>query len=268
MDGGVEPMVPTAGSAPPPPPCGPDEYRTNDDGCLPASSGTHLHANLYGFWDFGDNGFWNIDQELKIEQKARSSFWAQNWQWTGRSDGGYMGLQTDGVRFDGTRGELAIFSVWNALDAKDGECAAFGSEGAGWSCRVPYGIVEGRWYRLRIWRVSTVPEGHWWGAWVEDTTTGVDTRIGQILVPDSAATVDEPWNFSEFFGRQQACDAVPVSRAIWTQPAANSNGEGLYDHLSRATTSSRGRCTGGSVTKIDIPERVTAGIRIEQGGPF
>ncbi|XES00078.1 hypothetical protein HEP87_58105 [Streptomyces sp. S1D4-11] len=52
---------------------------------------------------------------MQITQKANHSYWAMMWDFTATpGNGGYMGLQTDGTRFNRTTGETAIFSLWNA----------------------------------------------------------------------------------------------------------------------------------------------------------
>ncbi|MFJ8785354.1 hypothetical protein [Streptomyces sp. NPDC102476] len=68
----------------------------------PAQAGQHQDANEYALWAFhGANGFWNIDQRVQITRKAHHSCWAMLWDFTATpGKGGYMGLQTNGTRFN------------------------------------------------------------------------------------------------------------------------------------------------------------------------
>lgn len=86
----------------------------------PASAATHQNANIYAYWKFNGAGFWNVDQYVVVRTKAIASYWALHWTWSGSSSGGYMGLQTNGSRFDGTTGDTAIFSQPAANLIKDG----------------------------------------------------------------------------------------------------------------------------------------------------
>jgi Domain of unknown function (DUF3472) len=232
----------------------------------PAQAATHQNANLYANWDFsGASGFWNVDQHVYIGQKASYSYWAQLWSWTNSSQGGYVGIQTNGNRFDGSTGDTAIFSLWDATAATGPSCGRFGGEGEGYSCRLAYPIQTDRYYRLRVLRLDADSQGQWWGAWIRDEATGAETHIGSIRVAREYALMSPPSNFSEYFGEQVSCDAVPVSVAYWTQPAANSQGDGRYEYESTFTSGTRAACTGGSVTAYDFDW--TRGARIVQGGP-
>jgi hypothetical protein len=110
-----------------------------------AHAAQHQNANIYAFWNFGSaTGFWNIDQRVQITKKAPSSYWAMLWGFTATpNEGGYMGLQTDGTRFNGSRGDTAIFSLWNANAASGSNCGTFSGEGSGYSCRLAYRIDPG-----------------------------------------------------------------------------------------------------------------------------
>lgn len=222
----------------------------------------HQNANAYASWDFsGEGGYWNIDQSLNVARKARYSFWANTWFWTGSDSGGYIGLQTDGQRFDGTTGDTAIFSLWNGTAAAGPSCGTFGGEGTGFSCRLAFPIRSDRWYRLRVWRVDSDEQGQWWGAWIKDKETGEDHYIGQIRVAPELTLMGPSRNFSEYFGPAVACDSVPLSVANWTRPTGNK---------ARQTSSfagrSKGSCTGGSVRGVEFDGR--PGARIRLGGPL
>jgi hypothetical protein len=231
----------------------------------PAAAQQHQDANIYAFWDFhGASGFWNVDQHLLVSRKAAASYWAKYWTWTQSSDGGYIGLQTDGNRFDGTVGDTAIFSLWNSNGSSGPACGIFGGEGVGHSCRVAYPIQTGRYYRLRVWRLNADSLGQWWGGWIKDEATGVETYIGSIRVAHAHTLMQPPMNFAEYFGPSVACSRVPLSVVYWTQPAANHLGGGVYEHGSTYSDSARGACTRGGVQPYDFGW--TQGVRMIQGG--
>lgn len=233
-----------------------------------SAAAQHRYANMYAFWDFGGaTGFWNVDQHVAIARKARYSFWAQRWSWTNpstTSGGGYIGLQTDGNRFNGTTGDTAIFSLWGANAASGPACGKFANEGTGLSCRLPFTITTGRLYRLRVWRLTPDSKGQWWGGWIKDESTGRETYLGKLRVASAHRYMAPPDNFSEYLGPATSCHKVPTSIAYWTQPAAHHLGGGVYEYGSTYSSWHLGECTGGSATPIDFGW--TMGVRMLLGG--
>jgi hypothetical protein len=176
------------------------------------------------------DNYWNLDQNIWLEQKAPTTFWAEYWLWTNMktgtstATGAYMGLQTNGSFFNGLpSGELAIFSVWNATGARGFNCGKFSGEGEGYSCRIPLSIYVNTLYRYRIWQVDSDSTGQWWGAWVLDGHTGEDKYIGSIRT-NSSYRLSVPQNFVEFFGPNLQCSLRPVSIINWGEPTLN-NGQ-------------------------------------------
>ncbi|KAI0560992.1 hypothetical protein FGB62_95g067 [Gracilaria domingensis] len=113
-------------------------------------------------------GYYNLDMFITIDKEPTETsfyFWAMQ-LWFNNGDGSYMGLQT-GANLGGPDKKIAIFSIWNALNAKPGhgKDAYAGTLG---DCRF------------------TLPDQpEWWGAWVMDMETAQETFIGQIKVPAS-----------------------------------------------------------------------------------
>jgi hypothetical protein len=190
-------------------------------------------------------------------------FWAHQFQLIG-GQGGYLGLQTKGDRADGTLGKMAIFSIWDALEAEgaapDGSGAVrFGGEGTGWSCRIAYHWAAGHAYRLRV---ETDHPG-WWSATVADEHSGVASPIGRIRVPGSwgrLATWSVMW--TEYYGRPlRRCADLAHSRATFGTPTADTVDGGRtlapehrHDHLSD------GDCPA-AITEVE------GGVRQEMGVP-
>lgn len=233
----------------------------------PVSAGPqHQNANVYAFWTYdSDAGFRDVTQKVKVRRKAPSTFWSQTWTWLGADHGGYVGLQTDGVRFDGTTGQTAIFSLWNASTAEGPGCGTFGGEGEGYSCRIPFRIRTTRAYRLRVERGAATEAGQWWKASVRDLMAKKTHAIGRIRVDAAFRSIGHPMNFSEYFGPQVECDAVPISVALWSSPVANKREKGGYRYTSKRGSWTKGECTGGSVEPHGFG---THGVKITQGGPM
>src|SRR5690242_18735271 len=99
----------------------------------------HQGGAVSVFWKMQGpgNNLWNIDQLMWMEQKGYKEYWAMQFPLVGTNDAGYMGLQTVATRPDGSVGQMAIFSLWNASGSRNanGKCAPFDGEGNGLSCR-------------------------------------------------------------------------------------------------------------------------------------
>ena len=191
-------------------------------------------------------------------------FWAHQFQLVD-GEGGYLGLQTKGNRADGSLGKMAIFSIWDAVEAEGAGpggfgCVRFGGEGTGWSCRIPYPWVAGQAYRLRVWTGG----GGWWAATVTDERSGAVSPIGRIRVPGEWGRLAS-WSvmWTEYYGRPlRRCTQLAHSRAIFGTPMADADDEGRrlvvpdrrHDHLSDGT------CPA-SVEEVD------EGVRQEMGIP-
>jgi hypothetical protein len=239
------------------------QYRGDADNVAIQDTGQHLNAARYVDWTYPQQGFWNVDQTVWVVQKAPSTYWSSNWSWTtthGAATGGYMGIQTNGIRFDGTTGDTAIFSLWGANGTRSGQCDTFGGEGTGLSCRMPYTIYgDGNSYRLRVWRLESDAHGQWWGAWIRDSRRG-DLHIGDIRVPGTSGLMTGPNVFAEYFGPRVGCDAVPRSIVNWNHPAYN----GSVGTASFAS-STKSSCVGGSAAAI-VNGDGTRAVRTTLGG--
>lgn len=182
-------------------------------------------------------------------------FWAHQFRLIG-GEGGYIGLQTKGNRADGSLGKMAIFSVWDALEAEGPGTVRFDGEGTGWSCRIPYQWEPGRAYGLRVW----TPGGGWWAAAVRDETTGRVDELGGIRVPANWRNLDT-WSvmWTEYYGPPlTSCSDLAYSSVIFGTPTAD-GGEvkpaGSHSHLSEGT------CQTSRI------ETVAGGVRHEMGMP-
>jgi hypothetical protein len=210
------------------------------------------------------SGFYNFDVLLTInvDPGVQSSYyWAHQFHFK-NGDGGYMGLQTNGCMQGEWVGKMAIFSIWEALEAEPGpgaSCEWFTGEGVGWSCRIPYEWVEGRTYRLRIWALGIdEQENEWWGAWIIDTSTSQETFIGKIKVPGSWQWLEDysaVW--VEYYGQVNDCNSIPYAKARFEQPVAD-NGSFIPQDLTPAIGTT---CPNAQITFIE-----NQGVIFETGG--
>lgn len=229
-------------------------------------------ANVSWQVDGPGDDLWNVDQEVTIERAAPSSYWALQFTFSGSAEGGYIGLQKDGIRVDGSIGDTGVFALWGATGSRGapGACGTFAGEGTGHSCRIALPLIEGAYYRYRIWRLQREGDEQWWGAWIYSSHSGVDQYLGAIRVPaENHQLMGSLLNFSEYWGSAKPCDQVPVSTVFFTQPAGNSRGvgTGAYQYYSRYRRGSffRLACTGGRVA--EAASATTQGVRLTLGGP-
>lgn len=182
-------------------------------------------------------------------------FWAHQFRLIG-GEGGYLGLQTKGNRADGSLGKMAIFSIWDAVEAAGPGTIRFSGEGEGWSCRIPYLWQPGRAYALKVAAIG----GNWWEAKVRDEVTGVISQIGGIRVPEHWRLLDS-WSimWTEYYGPPlERCSDLAYSSVIFGTPLAN-DGEakpaGSHSHLGE-----------GTCATSDI-QTVAQGVRHQMGIP-
>jgi hypothetical protein len=209
-------------------------------------------VTLYSAWNAPAGTHYDLDATLAIATDpgagADRFFAAQFALESATSDGGYIGLQTDATRPDGTTGKIAIVSIWNAVGATAGAnatCNTFGGEGVGWSCRVAYDWHEGHAYRLRLWALSK----NSWSAWVRDETSMVEVYIGKIDTPAADGWLTGGTTaFTEYYGPSfPACTSLKKSVVTWSNPtvddgvpttfASNSAGKGACASVRAATGS-------------------------------
>lgn len=204
-----------------------------------------------------------LDQELQLTGLGRMTFWATQWQWAGSSTAAYMGLQSGGIRVDGTVGGTAIFSIWNAVGASGG-CEAFTGGQAGQSCRVAFDVKQNSWYLLRLVQISADEQSSVWRASVIDESSTLETEIARIAIPAAFGTPRSVVNFAQFFGEAAPCGAIPASVAEWAAPAADPDTSSNAAIFSLQAMS-HGECAGGTITPMTFDGNRT-GIAISLGG--
>jgi len=197
------------------------------------------------YWPASSTGYYNFDERVTIigHSPGTHYFWAHQIGFVG-GDGGYLGLQV-GSYPNNTK--IALFSLWGANGAEGANCGPFVEGGAGYTCRIdPFNWVTGRAYRLRVWAVGADALGEWWGAWVQDTVTGVDSYVGKLRVPTSWGGLRPDWSVSwtEYFGsRPKNCAKIPWAKAQFDYPTADN---GTVQIASHTPTVGSGDCPGYS----------------------
>lgn len=177
-------------------------------------------------WNPPTAGFNSMEHTLTVDsyKPGSSYFWSHQFKVV-NGDGGYIGLQSTGVKNpDGSYRKQAVFSMFNSAVAADStsckiETGTFdGAPGSGTSCIIRYDWVQGRNYRLK-----TTNTAGWWTGTVIDTVTGKETIIGKIKVPSTwkgMSNLSVMWT-ENFVSTAQTCDAIPYSKVRFTKPLAN-----------------------------------------------
>jgi serine/threonine protein kinase len=226
------------------------------------------YAQLWWNFNAPANDIYNLDQILKVEQKGDHSFWAVDFSFTDSTAQGFLGLQTDGGRFDGSVGEMGIFSVWNAIGAEGPSCQKFEEGGSGYSCRVALTIQPGAEYRLRLWALKVEDQKEWWGAWIYDSSTQQDYHVGNIILPaPKNLFLNQIYSFSSYFGGNTDCAKTPQSVVTFKLPGANNKGDdvGSYAYPSEIGGWSKSECPGGSA-RLARTNGTVSGVQLTLGG--
>jgi hypothetical protein len=194
----------------------------------PAPCGTYTYLRWpapSGAFDGFDSFEWELTPELDTSQ---GYFWAHQFALRDSGDpqsGGYAGLQANGSYPPGRPTKVAIFSIWNALDARGaGIAQPFGGEGIGYQTLIPWAWEAGRRYQLRLSTIETDPRRErWWVAAVRDTATDSEAEIGRILVPETwnkLATGSVVWT-ELFFPPIGRCADMECASSLWANFTAD-----------------------------------------------
>ena len=220
-------------------------------------------------WDGPVVGFNNsaIDQTITPVRLTGSQFWSTQ-TWIGNPDTpAYEGIQTTGSLVNGQISDMALFSLWNAIDATPGPgsvCIPFGGEGTGLTCRAPIDVVAGHAYNVHIGLDHVDGANGWWHGTVTDTTTGEVDDLGVIEAPNNGSAYG-PVNFMENFGDHTglACDQYPYSVGDFDTPMLTPSSGGEAVPATLRTTFDAPHC--GELGNVTI---TPAGVHVEYGGPL
>jgi hypothetical protein len=192
----------------------------------PCGTYTYLRWPAPGGRFAGFDSFeWDLTPELDTSQ---GYFWAHQFALRGSGhpqSGGYVGLQANGWYPPDPPTKVAIFSIWNALDARGtGIAQRFRGEGTGYQTLIRWGWVAGRRYHLRISAVRADQEANtWWVGTVRDTATQSEVEIGRIQVPDTWKKLDA-WSIAWtelFLPPIRRCTDMECASSLWANFTAN-----------------------------------------------
>ena len=194
----------------------------------PSPCGTYTYLRWpapNGPFDGFDSFEWELTPELDTSQ---GYFWAHQFTLRDSGDppsGGYVGLQANGSYPPGRPTKVAIFSIWNALDARGpGIAQRFGGEGTGYQTLIRWAWVAGRRYQLRVGAAGTDRRAdRWWVATVRDTATDSTAEIGRILVPEiwnKLDTCSVAWT-ELFFPPIRRCADMECASSLWANFTAD-----------------------------------------------
>lgn len=176
---------------------------------------------LWGFWDGPRQGVRSYSQNITLEDTAPTTFWSSQFNFVEQPDsGGYVGVQVDGYAFELGTGDIAIFSLWNAvkaLPAPGAVCGPFGGEGEGLSCRARISVHPGHTYQVRVERVRSTSRWTEFQATVSNFTDRTAHPLGTIRVP-GRVHMGLPANFVEYFGAPLDCPDRPLASAVFSPP--------------------------------------------------
>jgi hypothetical protein len=173
---------------------------------------------------FAGGSFAEVVYPFTIEEEpvaGSSWFWAQQFFFDGTTQGGYIGVQANGILGGQVVGKMMIGSIWDAIEATpgpSGSCEPFGGEGVGYSCRLPFEWRENITYRMVV-RESAED---WWSIIMIDPTTNTETLLGDIHVPAEYGRIRPPTaGFAEYYGTVESCETLPHAVALLHAPTAD-----------------------------------------------
>jgi hypothetical protein len=213
-------------------------------------------------WTWTGAEYWNVDQALRIEQKGASARWATRWSWSDAPDvdAGWIGIETDVDRLDGSHGDTAVFELEGATVVSGSSCAAVGSATR---CEVPIVLDSEKFYRLRIWTLGA--EGRW-GAWLLDHATADETPIATLEVDPGHARASRPVDRIQLLGEDPSCAVAPMAVGYLVSAGANQTAPGEYENVSifkgEAVTSG---CPGAVVDGFEADSE--QGVVVSYGVP-
>ncbi len=211
--------------------------QTDESGSVTSRADAHTGgiATVVYKWD-GEN-FSNLDQKVKMEDIAPSTYTAMKVGLVGTNQVAEIGLLTNSDPFFGE------FS-------NDGT-AIFGLGGK--FLQAIFYIEEGHTYRFRIVKADNNADGQAWSASIKDLSTGVETQLGKLRSAQGSALRNNSTVQQEYMGDKMPCSAVPRSTISAFPPAADLNSEtGIYRATSRYSALQKGTCVEASVQLLTV----------------
>lgn len=212
----------------------------------------HQNANIKVFWDWADGQFIKTEQEVKIQMEAPDTKWAMHIDFFGQPGGGYLALRTQ----TGSQIGMAEFTVFGADNCQEGAtgsaCKYISSPDQGYSIEIPFPMSPGHRYQFRVTRLEADGNGRWWGAWVTDMDTGLESYLGKLRKPNANTLAKNTYNYVEYTGGSMPCDQVPGSNAYFFPPKATGHDSSGTNFTGTYSNYSLGSCVTGQVTVTTV----------------
>lgn len=222
----------------------------------------------------------SIEWDLLIERPHVTDgyFWAHQFGFTETPVGGFIGVQMNGgYRPDPPEGEHEIADmvlIWISgppvaaelgdIPYPDARTYLQSDRGVQWwTIHAKMNFEACVTYSIRFGRESTAPSGDiWYGGWVRDGSTGVETFVGRILVPSmwgplAGFTTEITQRID--YTPPLSCSEAEHSSALYSTPTANGGLLRPTDHNNRFD--SELRCATSRFTSLP------SGVRHELGVP-
>jgi hypothetical protein len=216
---------------------------------------------MWSYWSDTGLGIRKYTQVFTLGSTAPATFWSSQFNFREQPDsGGYIGVQVDGYAFELGSGEIAIFSLWNAVRAipsPGAVCGEFGGEGVGLSCRALIKTRPGHTYKVSVERLGHSKRWSDYHGVVRNLTTGEVHRLGTIRVPGQVSLYS-PSNFIEYFGPTRACADRPLASAKFQAPVVSVGSESAPLRL-RATGFSEPGCAQEVGAARTVYARISTG---------
>jgi hypothetical protein len=221
----------------------------------------------------------SIEWDLLIERELVTDgyFWAHQFSFSDTPVGGFIGLQMNGGYRaeppDGPYERSDMVLIWISgppvaaelgdipfPDARTWLEADRGLEW--WTIHARVNLDACVTYGVRFGRESTAPSGDvWYGGWIRDGATGVETFVGRILVPATwgplAGFTTEITQRIDYVPPQSCTEAEPSS-ALYATPSANGGSMAPTNHNNRFD--SELRCATSRFTEFSYGVRHELGI--------
>lgn len=198
----------------------------------------HVGGNALISYIWNGESFSNIDQVVKLEDIAPSTYTALRVGLAGTNQMAEIGLLTNS---DPLFGEFSNDGI-----------AIFGLGGKFMSPIVFY-IEEGHTYRFRLIKADKDASGQIWSASIKDLSTGVETQLGKLNSAQGNSLRNNSVVLHEYAGEKVDCGKVPQSTISAFPPSADLNtSTGTYRYTSAYAALQKGNCVEASVQLLTV----------------
>jgi hypothetical protein len=176
-------------------------------------------------WSFPASalGFYSATQTLAVRGEQAAISWLEEIHFLGEGAqlaGATLGLESAGLRPDGSTGKVAFFSMRGATGANGDGCQVSPGPEPVTTCRIAFDFLPDHSYVWRIWILNDDSSlWWWWGAWIMDGE-GVmaEVPIGALRGPPGRNAISRTENYVRYSELAPSCDELPASHAHFSPP--------------------------------------------------